>query len=102
MCQIQAKQKKLNTAKNQHILNMESGMQKKLYENYPNASNALQERIKAKVLKRIGNYKPQFLINKDERWAKFSKPLNGYVSESDLKKLDKKIGVYFDQPLTRA
>ena len=52
------------------------------------------------TLKRINNFKPEFLVNKDERYAKYSKPLSGYVTQKDLDKW-KKIGEYFKTHLTK-
>lgn len=99
--QVQALQEKLNTADNKYILEMESKMQKRVRKNYPVGNIIIQSHFKAKSLKRINNFKPQFIVNKDERYAKFSKPLYGYVTKEDNEKLDR-IGRLFVKPLTRA
>ena len=52
-------------------------------------------------MKRINNYKPQFLIDKDERYARFSKPLSGYITQKDEEMLERWRQL-FVKPLTRA
>ena len=68
--QSQIKQERLNLIENKQVLQMEVNMQDRVQKNYPNAIRPIQEIIKAKALKRINNFKPEFLRNKDERWAK--------------------------------
>ena len=79
---------------------MQTKMQKRVQKNYPVANNLVQDRFKAQALKRINNFKPGYLVTKDERWAKYSKPLSGYVTEKDHAKLDR-IGEIFVKPLTK-
>jgi len=99
--QVQAVQEKLNSAENRRELRFETKMQKRLQKNYPVAIKPLQDRLKAQSLLRLNNFKPEFLVNKDERFVRDSKPLQGYVTSQDLKRLDR-IGEYFIKPLTRA
>ena len=68
-------------------------------KNYPVGNPVIQDHFKNRTLKRINNFKPQFLADKDERYAKHAKPLCGYVTEKDMAKLDK-IKELFIKPLT--
>ena len=52
-------------------------------------------------MKRINNFKPEFLVNKDERYARYAKPLSGYLTEKDLKRLDRVNQEIFVKPMTR-
>lgn len=75
-------------------------MQKRVKKNYPLCSQKVKDQIKAQALKRYENFKPSVIVNKDERFAKVSKPLHGYVTQKDLDKLDK-VAQLFIKPLTR-
>ena len=76
-------------------------MNKRIKKNYPLCSRKVQQAIKTKALKRINNFKPEFLVNKDERYARYAKPLSGYLTEKDLKRLDRVNQEIFVKPMTR-
>ena len=80
---------------------MEQKMNKRIKKNYPLCSRKVQQAIKTKALKRINNFKPEFLVNKDERYARYAKPLSGYLTEKDLKRLDRVNQEIFVKPMTR-
>ena len=99
--QVQAVQQKLCTPDNNYILDMEIKMQKRVEENYPLSSQKVQDWVKHRGLERINQFKPQFLIDKDERYAKFAKPLSGYINQKDLDRLDRHMDLFI-KPKTRA
>ena len=78
--QLQAVQKKLTNTENKFLLQMERKMQNRVRQNYPDGSQKVQNKFKELTLRRIKKFKPQFLIEKDERFAKHSRPLFGYLT----------------------
>jgi hypothetical protein len=73
-------QEKLNEPDNRITLRVETKMQKRVKKNYPSGTERVQSRFKVQSLNRVNNFKPEFLRNKDERLAKDSMPLSGYIT----------------------